>query len=305
MYQDFLDSVFIDNLVNKPIDIVYTYVNPYDEKWISKYRKYNKKRRDSIRFDFSDQQIKFSLQTVKKYASWINHIYIVNDDQQFKLDDEWLIDKVTFIDHKEIIPNHILPTFNSIVIEAFLWNIPNLSNYFLYFNDDMFLGSNIIYEDLIDTITDLPIQFYSKCRYYKHGWIQNIKQSNELFTKYYPLYSQHICPQHAPYFLQQKTMKQAYDIFESELQTMFTKDKTRTYKDYVHNLIFLSAMYNHHHGLSINKQTSFRAILSLKETFIHKIKNKLSRNKFYCFYAPVRTIDQKKLYEEMQTIILS
>lgn len=305
MHRDPLDSIFVDNFSKKPIDIVYTYVNPYDIKWKTKYEKYNKKKLDSTRFDFSDQQIKFSLQTIKKYASWINNIYIIHDDQKFELTDEWLKNRVIFIDHKDIIPHHILPTFNSIVIEAFLWNIPNLSDYFLYFNDDMFLGLNIVYEDLIDAKTNLPIQFYHKCRYYKHGWIQNIKQSNELFTRYFPSYNQHLCPQHAPYFLQKSPMKQAYNIFKKELETMFSKDKKRTYKSYVHNLIYLSAMYNHHNHLAINRRTSFCPILSLKESLINSIKNDLSRHKFYCFYVPIKTETQRQLYEQMQQIILS
>ena len=49
--------------------------------------------------------------------------------------------KVHLVDHSDIFANHgaALPTFNSLAIETFLWNIAGLSDRFIYFNDDVFL----------------------------------------------------------------------------------------------------------------------------------------------------------------------
>lgn len=44
------------------------------------------------------------------------------------------------MDHREIIDHDYLPTFNSHVIEANLHKIPNLSEHFIYFNDDVFVA---------------------------------------------------------------------------------------------------------------------------------------------------------------------
>ncbi len=44
------------------------------------------------------------------------------------------------MDHREIIEQEYLPTFNSHVIEANLHKIPNLSEHFIYFNDDVFVA---------------------------------------------------------------------------------------------------------------------------------------------------------------------
>ena len=44
------------------------------------------------------------------------------------------------MDHREIIEQDYLPTFNSHVIEANLHKIPNLSEHFIYFNDDVFVA---------------------------------------------------------------------------------------------------------------------------------------------------------------------
>ena len=48
--------------------------------------------------------------------------------------------RISFIDHSQIIPSEFLPTFNSHVIEAFLCEVPGLSEHYVYFNDDVFLA---------------------------------------------------------------------------------------------------------------------------------------------------------------------
>ena len=46
--------------------------------------------------------------------------------------------------HEDFIPQEYLPTFNSTCIEMFLHQIPNLSEYFLYANDDIFVIQPLI-----------------------------------------------------------------------------------------------------------------------------------------------------------------
>ena len=81
--------------------------------------------------------MKYSLRSVEKYASWINNIYIITDNQI----PTWLNTenpKISIINHREIMPQKVLPTFNSNAILHSMVNIPNLSEYFLYSDDDMF-----------------------------------------------------------------------------------------------------------------------------------------------------------------------
>ena len=129
------------------IDLVYTWVDDTDTEWQKKksnfLKEYNieSESNSNCRFKNNDE-LKYSLRSVEKYAPWINHIYIVTDNQV----PEWLNTdnpKVTIIDHKDIMPEDALPTFNSIAIENCICNIPNLSEYFLYANDDMFICDNI------------------------------------------------------------------------------------------------------------------------------------------------------------------
>jgi hypothetical protein len=91
---------------------------------------------------FDNDELKYSLRGAEKFAPWINHIFIITDNQVPK----WLDagnKKITIVDHAEIMPDIARPCFNSTVIEMFIQNIPGLSEYFLLANDDMFFGNKI------------------------------------------------------------------------------------------------------------------------------------------------------------------
>ncbi|MGF1703713.1 stealth conserved region 3 domain-containing protein, partial [Photobacterium makurazakiensis] len=90
----------------------------------------------------SRDELKYSIRSVLMYASWVRNIYIVTDSQV----PDWLVEckKVIIIDHKDIFPDHnVLPVFNSHAIESNLHKIDGLSDCFLYFNDDVFLGKKV------------------------------------------------------------------------------------------------------------------------------------------------------------------
>lgn len=106
-----------------------------------------------VRF-YDNEELKYSLRSLEMYAPWINHVYIVTDRQVPK----WLntdYEKVTVVDHSEIMPPESIPCFNSAVIECFLSFIPNLSEKFLYGNDDTFFGKKVYPEDFF--ADDKPI----------------------------------------------------------------------------------------------------------------------------------------------------
>ena len=124
-----------------PVDLVYLWCDGNEKNFAD--RKNELKKKLNIPFDensngnvryIDHNELKYSLRSVQKFASWINHIYIVTDNQKPR----WLKenDKLTIIDHKEIIPEYLLPTFNSSVIEFYIYRIKNLSEHFLYANDD-------------------------------------------------------------------------------------------------------------------------------------------------------------------------
>ena len=51
--------------------------------------------------------------------------------------------KIKLVTHSQIMPQNALPTFSSPAIEACIVNIPNLSDRFLYSNDDMYIVKTV------------------------------------------------------------------------------------------------------------------------------------------------------------------
>lgn len=135
---------------NFSIDVVYTWVDGNDPSWLAKYESamgnkqekssYSKLATDSARFS-SHNELYWSVKSVRRYLPWVNKIYIVTDDQ-IPIGLENFSD-VQIIDHKQIISDIYLPTFNSHVIEAHLHKIPGLSEHFIYFNDDVFVAREL------------------------------------------------------------------------------------------------------------------------------------------------------------------
>lgn len=129
------------------IDLVYLWVDGSDPKWQAKKQAFTGVVSDNSEINnkgryFNNDELKYSLRSVEKHTPWIGRIFIVTDDQR----PEWLnIDhpRIRIVDHKDIMPPEVLPSFNSSVIEYFLHRIPDLSAHFLYANDDMFFNEDI------------------------------------------------------------------------------------------------------------------------------------------------------------------
>jgi hypothetical protein len=136
---------------SQTLDLVYSWVNNQDPKWIKKYYKYNKNIDKKRHNNYGE--IYFSLETVRKFAPFFRKIYILTDNQ--KLDHSKIhkdiLQKLIYVDHKDIIDPKFLPCFNSSVFEFYLHKIPGLSENFIYTNDDTFIGKpitkNIFFDD--------------------------------------------------------------------------------------------------------------------------------------------------------------
>jgi len=126
------------------IDLVYLWVDGSDPNWQAKKNAFTGKADETHQADCkgryaNNDELKYSLRSVEKYAPWIRKIFIVTDNQT----PDWLDvanPKIEIIDHKDILPQESLPCFNPFVIESFLYKIPGLSERFLFANDDMFFN---------------------------------------------------------------------------------------------------------------------------------------------------------------------
>ena len=130
------------------IDLVYLWVDGNDPIWQAKKKAFKKGMSQiaeealvEARFVDNDE-LKFSLRSVEMYAPWVRHIFIVTDGQV----PSWLNlnnSRISIVTHSEIMPKEALPTFSSPAIEWCIDNIPGLSEYFLYANDDTFIGGKV------------------------------------------------------------------------------------------------------------------------------------------------------------------
>lgn len=128
-----------------PIDAVYTWVNSADPHWRSLFRDAGGSIAiDQDRFGQTDE-LKYSLRSLFMHAPWINNVYILSNCTP----PDWFEPRpnIHWVDHNDVIPKEYLPTFNSNVIESFIWRMDGLSEQFIYLNDDFFLGHYFRPED--------------------------------------------------------------------------------------------------------------------------------------------------------------
>lgn len=193
-----------DIIEDFPVDIVYLWCDSSDKVWLEKKNNELKKYGKSLDSDsigecrfINNDELKFSLRSLEKYAPWINNIFIVTDNQI----PEWLDvsnPKIHLIDHKDILPLENLPTFNASAIEAAIHKIPELSEHFLFANDDMFFG-NYVDKSFFFNKDGLPIFRFSKRRIinkvYKHLYGYMVSSAyrlvKDMFGKSFPYFPHH------------------------------------------------------------------------------------------------------------------
>jgi Stealth protein CR2, conserved region 2/Stealth protein CR1, conserved region 1 len=139
---------------NTPIDIVYLWVNGEDPTWRTKRQRamaqlghhHELALYGNVEGRFRDNdELRYSLRALEKFFPAHGHIYIVTDGQT----PPWLrtSDRLTIIDHTDLIPAASLPTFDSGNIESYIHRIPKLSERFFYLNDDVFFGAPVNVND--------------------------------------------------------------------------------------------------------------------------------------------------------------
>ena len=142
------------------IDLVYTWVDGNDPEWQKRHNAAVGATQSASATNCAgryadNDELRYSLRSVERYAPWIRRIFIVTDRQT----PPWLDTsnpKIRIVDHSEILPPEALPTFNSVVIEHALHRIPGLAEHFLYANDDMFFNREVSPSDFF-TPEGLPI----------------------------------------------------------------------------------------------------------------------------------------------------
>ena len=170
------------------IDLVYLWVDGNNPEWLAKRAAFLDGKTDNSltnsRSYLNNDELKYSLRSVERYAPWIRNIFILSDNQKPK----WLDisnPKIKIIDQNDILPNKSLPCFNSNVLEHFLYKIPNLSEYFLLSNDDMFLNRTVL-PDTFFAADGFPIIRLNQKPFRRFRWFlreQILKKPHKLYSK--------------------------------------------------------------------------------------------------------------------------
>lgn len=131
-----------------PVDVVFTWVNHDDPAWRALYAEATsgqdaasdaKADAMSLSRFFNREELRYAIRSVEQYLPWVQRIFVLSNCAP----PEWLSssDRIRWVRHDAVIPVRHLPTFNSHAIEASLHLIPDLSETFLYFNDDFFINA--------------------------------------------------------------------------------------------------------------------------------------------------------------------
>lgn len=122
------------------IDFVVPWVNSEDPEWQDEKRKY------AAGNSYGDSEERFRDWNLMRYwfrcalknAPWVRKIHFI----VWKNVPDWLDTsdpKLSVVKHEDFLPEEARPCFNSSLLERYLHLIPDLSEHFVYFNDDLFL----------------------------------------------------------------------------------------------------------------------------------------------------------------------
>lgn len=170
------------------IDIVVTWVDGTDPKWLKEKSKYVAEKSYSEadsknRYSPSDL-FKYWFRGIENNMPWINKVFFIT----YGHIPGWLNKnhpKLKIIRHADYIPNEYLPTYNSNIIELHLHRIRELSEKFILFNDDVYAVGKLEKRDFFvgDRVRDLaiykPIVPYGS---FSHTQINNTIIMNKYFS---------------------------------------------------------------------------------------------------------------------------
>lgn len=173
------------------VDLVYLWVDGNDPVW--QQQKANAMAESGRVFDpqavakgrfAENDELRYSLRSVEKFAPWVGTIHIVTADQC----PSWLRSdhpKIHLVSHRELFAPEELPTFNSTAIEMTLHKIPGLAERFVFANDDMLfmrpVGSDFFFNE-----EGLPIARLAarKCRKSKSLYMNKVRRAQRLVEEH-------------------------------------------------------------------------------------------------------------------------
>lgn len=140
-----------NNATNDPIDLVFTWVDSSDAEWKQLKAQTLGTNHKCIagagqQFfpdpKYPDAELELAVRSAMRHLSWVRQIYIVTIRPQIPTFLKGMPNaRICIVHHDEIGIDR--PVFNSLAIEPHLHKIPNISNQFLYSNDDCYICKDL------------------------------------------------------------------------------------------------------------------------------------------------------------------
>lgn len=174
------------------IDFVIAWVDGSDPEWIKVKEKYQGNAIDNENNTTNRYRdwglLPYWFRAIETFTPWVNKVHFVTQGHipSFLKTDA---PKLHIVTHKEFIPEEFLPTFSSHVIEMNLHLIPELSEQFVYFNDDMFILRPMSAEDFFkDGLPctygcEVPIELIGSIGTWQHASVNDLGIVNKHFPK--------------------------------------------------------------------------------------------------------------------------
>lgn len=144
------------------IDVVIPWVDPTDKEWQTSKNKFledlNNDKVDNSENRFRDwDNFKYVFRGIDKFMPWVHKIYLITCGQVPDWMNKEADDRLVIVNHSDYIPKEYLPTFSSHPIELNLHRIKELSEHFIYLNDDYFVINETSPEDFF--VDGLPCDY--------------------------------------------------------------------------------------------------------------------------------------------------
>ena len=229
------------------IPIVYLWVDGSDKEYKKRYSLLvNSRNRDN-------DDLKYSLRSLETYMPWWKgKLYIVTDNQR----PYWLMDddNIIIVDHKDIIPEEHLPSFNTHFIHRYLHNIKGIEDDFLLFDDDFIVNDSVEPEDFIkdgilinkfndsiiypDKLKDLNVRsnLWIRSNLWKASVFQTMNILKDKLDSNFDMYYLN----HTPYVLSKKSIMECNELFKNELSETIFK-----LRDFEFSTVYLYIYYYH------------------------------------------------------------
>lgn len=173
------------------IDFVVTWVDMDDPDWQAEFAKYSTDKQKTTKNGVSKARfrdhgfLKYWFRGIEKFAPWVRKIHFVTSGQK----PEWLDasnPKINLVSHKDFIPAEFLPTYNSVVIERYMYRIPGLSEHFVYFNDDFYIINKVTPDRFFQNGLPCDIAVFDPNPSWSQWYVRiknNVRLINQHFSK--------------------------------------------------------------------------------------------------------------------------